>query len=82
MKVLEDMNNKRKMEGYNILEPYKWEAEQKLKRELAEVAARQEEEMKRQAEEMQILREEELKKKEEEARELERITKLKEEEVR
>jgi hypothetical protein len=82
MKVLEDMNNKRKMEGYNILEPYKWEAEQKLKKQLAEVAARQEEEMKRQAEEMQRLREEELKKKEEEARELERITKLKEEEVR
>lgn len=64
MKVSEDMDNKRKMPGYNILEPYKYEAEQAKLRELEEESRLQEEEMMKQIEEMKA--QDDLKQKEKE----------------
>jgi len=82
MKVLEDMNNKRKLEDYNILEPYKWEQEQEVKKIKAEAEKKAQEEMERQAKEAQRLREEELVRKEEEAQRVIEENLAKEEELK
>ena len=82
MKVLEDMNTKRNLEDYNILEPYKWEAEQKEKQKMAEETQAREERLKVEKVLEQIKKDEEEKQRKEHALKREEETKKQEEELR